>query len=194
VDTSQVAERIKAKFGEAGVEFHPETADPFIIVPAEKIVEICRFLREDSEIRLDAFSSITGVDWPEEGLIDVVYHLASYRHHHVCTLKVRLPRDHPEAPTIETVWKAANWFERETYDLLGVRFKGHSNLKRLLLPDDWEGHPLRKDYEEKPEYHGIETTREDPMKVLEPAPWGPAPAPKEKPESEKDKDGESEGS
>lgn len=195
METSQIAERIKGKFGEAGVEFHPETADSYIIVPAEKVVEICRFLRDDPEIHLNAFSSISGVDWPEEGRIDVVYHLASYEHHNVCVLKVQLPRENPEVPTLEGLWKAANWFERETYDLLGVRFTGHSNLKRLLLPDDWEGYPLRKDYEEKPMYHGMETTREDPMKVLKPAPWGPAPAKvkEEEPESKKDKDGDSEG-
>ncbi len=194
METSQVAERIKAKFGETGIEFRAETADPYVVVPAEKIVEICRFLKEDPEIHLDALSSISGVDWPEESLIDVVYHLASYRYHNVCALKVRLQRDNPDVPTVEGVWRAANWFEREIYDLFGVRFRGHSNLKRLLLPDDWVGHPLRKDYQEEPEYRGMKTTREDPMKAMAPAPWGAAPVKPEEPESEKDKDGKPEES
>jgi NADH-quinone oxidoreductase subunit C len=198
VETSKIAEKIKGKFGDAGVELQSETIDPFIVVPAEKIADICRFLRDDPEIHLNAFSSISGVDWPEEGLIDVVYHLASYKHHNVCVLKVRLSREKPEVPTIEGVWKAANWFERETFDLLGVIFTGHSNLKRLLLPDDWEGYPLRKDYEEQPSYHGMETTREDPMQVMKPAPWGPAPEPppeKKAAEAKEEtkKDGEGQG-
>jgi len=196
VDTSQIADRIRAAFGEEGIELHSETVDPYIVVPAGKIVDICRFVRDDPDISLEAFSSLAGVDWPEEGSIDVVYHLASYKYHNVCVLKVRLPRDRPEVPTIEGLWKAANWFERETYDLLGVTFAGHPNLKRLLLPEDWEGYPLRKDYEEKPMYHGMETTREDPLEVMRPAPWGPAPVSpesKEDPESKKDKDGELQG-
>jgi NADH-quinone oxidoreductase subunit C len=179
VDTVQLAERIRKKFGESAAVLVTETRDPYVVVPAKKIAEVCRFLHDDPEMFFDGFSSLTGVDMPAEGSIDVVYHLVSYRHHGLCVLKVRLPREDPEVPSVTGVWKAANWFERETYDLLGVRFSGHPDLRRLLLPEDWEGHPLRKDYEEKPEYHGMETTREDPLKVLKPAPWGPAPETKD---------------
>ena len=75
-------------------------------------------------------------------------------------LKVRTPRDAAEVPTVEGVWKAANWLEREIYDLLGVTFTGHSDLRRLLMPEDWIGYPLRKDFVEPEEYHGISTRRE----------------------------------
>ncbi len=175
MDTAGIAERLRARFGTEAVTLTTETADPFITVPVERLAEVCRFLQEDPEIRLDGFSSLSGVDWPEEGKIDVVYHLVSYLHGHLCTLKTRLARDNPKVPSVEAIWKAANWFEREAYDLLGIRFLGHPNLRRLLMPEDWVGHPLRKDYVEQASYHGMETTREDPLDILKPAPWGPAP-------------------
>ena len=79
-------------------------------------------------------------------------------------LKVDASRDKPKVPSVETVWKAANWLEREIYDLLGVEFVGHSDLRRLLMPEDWVGHPLRKDFVEPDEYHGISTRRESLLK------------------------------
>jgi NADH-quinone oxidoreductase subunit C len=89
----------------------------------------------------------------------VVYHLFSYTHNQQIVLKVDLPRDNPKIPTVEGVWKVANWFEREVYDLFGVIFDGHSDLRRIMLPEDWTGYPLRKDYVEQEEYDGISTQR-----------------------------------
>ncbi len=93
-------------------------------------------------------------------MIEVVYHLFSYRHRHAVVVKAAASRDAPTLPTVSTVWRAAIWQEREIFDLLGVVFTGHPDLRRILLPEDWVGHPLRKDYVEPTEYHGISTKRE----------------------------------
>jgi NADH-quinone oxidoreductase subunit C len=106
------------------------------------------------------------VDWPKRNVIEVVYHLFSYRHRHAIVLKVEVDRAAARVPTVEGVWKAANWFEREVYDLFGVEFTGHPDLRRIMLPDDWVGHPLRKDYLEAGGYRGIANTREDPLVEL----------------------------
>jgi NADH-quinone oxidoreductase subunit C len=121
-------------------------------------------------------------------VIEVVYHLLSYRHRHAFVLKVEAARAAPVIPTVEVVWKAANWHEREVYDLFGVDFPGHPDLRRILLPDDWVGHPLRKDYQEAGGYHGISNVRENPLVELRrlderaraeaaPPPAPPPPAP-----------------
>ncbi len=95
----------------------------------------------------------------------MVYHLFSYTLRHWMVLKVDTPRDNPVVPTVSGVWRAAEWQEREVYDLLGVTFTGHPDLRRILMPEDWPGHPLRKDFVEPQEYHGISTSRESLLKV-----------------------------
>jgi NADH-quinone oxidoreductase subunit C len=95
----------------------------------------------------------------------VVYHVYSYEKKHRIVLKCFLDRADPVLPTVQEVWRAANWQERECFDLLGVLFDGHPDLRRLLLPDDWEGHPLRKDYTEPDHYHGIPTVRPNPIEL-----------------------------
>ena len=137
-----------------------EAKDPFIRVEPAAILAVCQFLRDEPDLQFDALSNETGVDYKAKGVIEVVYHLYSYPHRHAIVLKVDAPRDNPVVPSIETVWKAANWLEREIYDLLGVTFEGHSDLRRLLMPEDWIGYPLRKDFVEPEEYHGISTRRE----------------------------------
>ena len=96
----------------------------------------------------------------------MVYHLYSLVHRHGLVLKAETDRDAPTIATVESVWKAATWLEREIYDLFGVNFAGHSDLRRILLPDDWVGHPLRKDYQEAGGYHGIGNERPDPLVQL----------------------------
>jgi NADH-quinone oxidoreductase subunit C len=113
------------------------------IVP-EKIVSVCGFLKYDQGfVRL---STVTGVDWyPAEPRFEVVYHLHSLDRNERLRLKCRLPGGDPEIDSVTEVWRGANWFERETFDLFGVRFRNHPDLRRIMLPDNWEGHPLRKD-------------------------------------------------
>jgi NADH-quinone oxidoreductase subunit C len=132
-----------------------------MVVDPAAIVEVCGFLKDDPETAMDCLSNQSGVDYKDR--IEVVYHLFSYRHRHNAILKVKLPRDNPSVPTLEGLWKSANWMEREIFDLLGVNFEGHSDLRRLLMPEDWPGYPLRKDFVEPLEYHGISTTRESPI-------------------------------
>jgi len=137
-----------------------QAKDPFIRVEPAAIVPVCQFLRDEPDLQFNVLSNETGVDYKAKGVIEVVYHLYSYPHRHAIVLKVDAPRDNPVVPSVETVWKAANWLEREIYDLLGVTFEGHSDLRRLLMPEDWIGYPLRKDFVEPEEYHGISTRRE----------------------------------
>lgn len=119
---------------------------PGAFVPAERLLEICRFLREEASFDLDYCSFVSAVDRPEAGTIEVVYHLFSMTAHHELLLKVRTPREAPRVPSVTGIWSGANWHERETYDLFGVVFEGHPDLRRIMMTEDWTGHPLRKDY------------------------------------------------
>jgi NADH-quinone oxidoreductase subunit C len=114
------------------------------IAPA-KIVSVCGFLKYDQQfVRL---SSVTAVDWyPAEPRFDVVYHLHSFERKLRVRLKCRISGTGPEIESVTGVWRSANWYEREVWDLFGIRFTGHPGLKRIMMPDDWDGHPLRKDY------------------------------------------------
>jgi NADH-quinone oxidoreductase subunit C len=160
MDAATIHERLRARFGERVTAADLEAKDPWVRVEAGAIHDVCLYLRDDPELRFDVLSNETGVDYKNDGEIEVVYHLYSYPHRHQVVIKVRTPRDAAVVPTVETVWKAANWLEREIYDLLGVDFTGHCDLRRLLMPEDWVGYPLRKDFVEPDEYHGISTRRE----------------------------------
>jgi NADH-quinone oxidoreductase subunit C len=109
---------------------------------------------------------LTGVDLPAKDQIAVVYHLYSYEHRHRLVMKAFLPRQSPHIASLSAIWPVANWQERECYDLLGVVFDGHPDLRRILMPEDWQGYPLRKDYKEGADYHGIPTTRPNPLELL----------------------------
>ena len=109
--------------------------------------EACALLRDDPECAFNFLSDITCVDWhPSEPRFEVIYHLLSMSKKERVRLKVRLEDSSPAVDSITSVWPAANFFEREVFDLFGIRFLGHPYLRRLLMPEDWEGHPLRKDY------------------------------------------------
>ena len=151
--------RLEQQFPGKVSDFKGEVKEPYLTVAAEAIVDVCRFLRDDSNLKFEVLSDLTALDWPKEEKIQVVYHLYSYSEHHQIVLKVDLPRDNPRIATMEGVWKVANWLEREVYDLFGVIFEGHGDLRRIMLPEDWVGHPLRKDYLEQEEYDGMSTQR-----------------------------------
>jgi NADH-quinone oxidoreductase subunit C len=118
------------------------------LVPREHIVEICSHLKASPDARFDFLSDLCGVDRgpEEEPRFEVNYHLFSTTLHHRLRLKVLLKEEDANVPTVTNVWRTANWHERETFDLFGVRFEGHPDLRRILLPDDWQGHALRKDF------------------------------------------------
>jgi NADH-quinone oxidoreductase subunit C len=118
-----------------------------IFIERSLIREACVLLRDDRDCPFNFLSDVTGVDlYPSEPRFEVVYHLLSIPKKERVRLKVRLNGDNPSLDSVTSVWPAANFFEREVYDLFGVRFSGHPYLRRLLMPEDWEGHPLRKDY------------------------------------------------
>jgi NADH-quinone oxidoreductase subunit C len=129
----------------AGVKFDREEMTIYVI--REAIREACALLRDDPNCPFNYLSDVTCVDWyPSEPRFEVVYHLLSIPHKERVRLKVRLNGDAPALDSITSVWPGANYFEREVFDLFGVRFNGHPYLRRLLMPENWEGHPLRKDY------------------------------------------------
>jgi NADH-quinone oxidoreductase subunit C len=165
-----IFKRLEGELGQATVfDYHGDAKkdkDPWFRVAPDHIENVCELLRASPDLSFDYLECITGVDYPEDKKIVVVYHLYSYREKHRVVLKVSLDRDRPIVPTVVNVWSTANWQERECFDLLGVDFAGHPNLRRLLLPDDWQGHPLRKDYKESDDYHGIPTVRPNPIDLL----------------------------
>ncbi len=157
---SEIYDRVTQEFPGVAGEFNGEAFDPYFTVNSAPIKEVCICLRDDPELKFEILSDLTGLDFPKENKIQVVYHLHSYSLRHQIVLKVDLPREEPRIATMETVWKVANWLEREAFDLFGIIFEGHSDLRRIMLPEDWKGHPLRKDYLEEEEYDGISTQRE----------------------------------
>jgi NADH-quinone oxidoreductase subunit C len=171
--SADIIAALEAKFGDRIKSKKLDAIDPFAVVAPEDLVEVCRFLRDDPGLRFDLLNCVSGVDYfepdpkkaPKAGFephLEVVYHMQSFAYRHRFVLKVSLPRwkgdkpgQLPEVPTVTGVWPAADWHEREVYDLCGVWFVGHPDPRRMLLAEDWEGHPLRKDYEFPLEYHGI---------------------------------------
>ncbi|MEQ1587843.1 MAG: NADH-quinone oxidoreductase subunit C [Cyclobacteriaceae bacterium] len=130
---------------------------PFgVIVKNEALLSVCERLYNDPAFYFDMLSCITGVDnGPEAGMMEVIYHLYSIPFNHSLALKVVLPRENPELESVVSVWKSANWLEREVYDMFGIAFKNHPDLRRILMPADWKGFPLRKDYKHEEYYRGV---------------------------------------
>jgi NADH-quinone oxidoreductase subunit C len=173
MDAKAIHEKLEQRFGDAITGVNLETIDPWIEVAPEALPEICRFLRDEPDLRFNFLNCVSGVDYlqpdPKKAAktewdphLEVVYHLSSMEHKHRLVVKLILPRwkdgvegQLPEVPTVSDVWSTAEWHEREVFDLCGVRFLGHPDLRRILCPEDWEGHPLRKDYQMPIEYHGI---------------------------------------
>ncbi len=153
-----IAKLLEGRFPNAVKGVVTDKGDPWIEVEAGSVPEILGFLKEEEGLKFDLLLMVTGVDRPAAeggGSIEVVYHLLSTVEGHQLVLKAVLPRDKPACPSAAGVYPAALWHERETYDMLGVEFTGHPDLRRILCPEDWVGHPLRKDYEYPEEYGGI---------------------------------------
>ena len=155
LDSVQIHQILKEKFADAVLEEAADAVDPFIVVKPEVIEDLAYFCRDDSRLEFDLLSCISGVDYPERNVIEVIYCLDSTPNKHWLIVKVALPRDNAQVHTVENVWRTADWHERETYDLLGVNFQGHHNLIRILCAEDWVGYPLRKDYVMPESFRGI---------------------------------------
>jgi NADH-quinone oxidoreductase subunit C len=147
-----IVEEIATAKPDAGMNSMPLS----IIIEAEDILNVCRTLHQHSETYFDMLSCLTAIDnGPETGTMEVIYNLYSIPYNYPLMLKVLLPRENPEVDTVSTIWKTAGWHEREAYDLYGIKFKDHPDLRRILLPADWEGFPLRKDYNHQQYYRGV---------------------------------------
>ncbi|MDQ3804261.1 MAG: NADH-quinone oxidoreductase subunit C, partial [Acidobacteriota bacterium] len=142
-----LAKRLRGKFADAVTGAFTFLNQLSVHVKAESIVEVCRALRDDAETPFDYLSDLTCVHWPErdEAPFEIVYNLYSTSKNERVRLKVAAGEGEG-VESVTGVWPAANWMEREVFDLFGVRFRNHPDLRRLLLPPDWDGHPLRKDY------------------------------------------------
>lgn len=144
------SDKVRKKFLEKFADRVEDIGDisdmPSFAVPADTIVEACEYLKSEPELGFDYLMSLTAVDRTED--FEVVYHLYSIPLKHYITLKVKVGREKPAVPTVTGVWKAADWQEREVYDMFGIDFEGHPDLRRILLEQDWVGFPLRKDYVE----------------------------------------------
>jgi NADH-quinone oxidoreductase subunit C len=144
---SPVLARLVERFGDAVLSVHSELGDDTALVRREKIVEICTFLRDDPALAFDLAVDLTGVDYlGEEPRFEVVYHLYSIPKKRRVRVKARVPESDPAIASVTSVWPGMNWYEREAYDMYGIVFTGHPNLKRILMYEEFVGHPLRKDY------------------------------------------------
>jgi len=145
-----VVERVKAEFPGAVLHDHDQHGDHTLVIRREHVVDVMRFLRDTPELAFEMLSDECGVDRLEHPdqfeRFEVVCHLYSLTHNHRVRVRVPIPEDDPSMDTLTVLWKGADWFEREVWDMYGIRFPGHPDLRRILLYDQFEGHPLRKDY------------------------------------------------
>lgn len=142
---NELVARFKARFGEAIREAWTDRKQAILLVERGRLLEIAQYVREEE--KFDLLSDLTAVDWPKrEKRFDVILNLYSFAKNERLRLKIHAAADEP-VPSVAGVWGTANWLEREAYDMFGIVFDGHPNLKRILLPDEWQGHPLRKDYD-----------------------------------------------
>ncbi|MCH7808341.1 MAG: NADH-quinone oxidoreductase subunit C [Planctomycetes bacterium] len=160
---------LKAQFGEAIEKVVGGGQHPYVQVAADRWVEVAFFLRDDTRLRFNLLRSISSLDLSEDSKLACVYDLMYVSTEELGKLirttrefcvRVVTDRDDPLIPSVAKVWPAADWHEREAFDLMGIKFSDHPDLRRILCPDDWEGHPLRKDYEFPLAYHGIPATTE----------------------------------
>ncbi len=151
MDPLQIDKMIEEKFAGQVLGTTTHAGQVGVMVKKDRIKDICQFLRDDPGLRMDHLADLTAVDYskyPGDAgpRFEVVYNLISTVYRHRIRIKVRVPEEDARIDTVSSVWQTANWHERETFDLMGIRFDDHPDLRRILLPEDWEGHPLRKEY------------------------------------------------
>jgi len=151
----EIHAKLQKEFGEDILELNTETLDPWIKIRPENFFKVAKFLKEDEDLLFTSLMCLSGVDYGADSDLGVVYNLHSMKKKHKIAIRVNVSRENPKVPSVETIWRTADWHERETYDLFGIEFEGHRDLRRILCPDDWEGYPLRKDYIVQEYYHGI---------------------------------------
>ncbi len=144
----EIVEKIKEKFPGEVISIKEFRDQVSVTLRKNKIHDICRYLHDEPELYFDYLTDLCGVDYlgRKDKRFEVVYHLYSIKHRHRLRLKAEVSESDPTIDSVMPVWVGANWHEREAYDLYGIVFRGHPDLRRILMPEDWEGHPLRKDY------------------------------------------------
>lgn len=146
-ESKDPVEAIRAQFPKACLEVVTFRGETTVYIDPPRIADVCLYLRDADGLRFNFLIDVTGIDYyPDEPRFAVAYHLYSMLYNRKLRLKVRLPGDNPHVPTVTGVWPTANWQEREAYDMFGIIFDGHPDLRRILTAADWEGHPQRKDY------------------------------------------------
>jgi NADH-quinone oxidoreductase subunit C len=153
--SQQIATAITDRFGTKITATHVDNKHPRVHLDAENWRDVAEFIFSDPSLKLDWMANLSGVDYVADGKMCVVYDLWSFDLGHTFAVKVYTPRDKPSVPSVADLWPAADWHEREAFDMFGIDFPGHPDLRRILCADDWEGFPLRKDYVFPREYHGI---------------------------------------
>ena len=148
MEALQIAERIKERFPEEFLDVREFRGQVSVTLKKERILDIFRYLHDDPDLFLDYLVDVCGADYlgKKEKRFEVVYHLYSITHRHAVRIKAEVDGDKPYIDSVMPIWTGANWHEREAYDMYGIVFNGHPDLRRVLLPEDWEGYPLRKDY------------------------------------------------
>lgn len=157
---TQIAQQLSEHFGSAITQSWPEDKHPRVHIGAQHWRAVAEWLRHDAGLSFDWLGCLTAVDYVADDQFCVVYDLYSMQHKHWFAVKVYVDRKQPRIPSVVDLWTAADWHEREAYDMMGIVFDGHPDLRRILLPEDWEGYPLRKDYVFPRQYHGIPGTTE----------------------------------
>lgn len=150
----EIHDNLKAKFGNAVTDAKLDALQPWIRIDAAQMLGVCRFLHDENGFEFDYLSCLSGVDH-NDGTLGVVYHLFSMTRKHKIVLKASCPKDQPTVQSVASVWGTANWHEREAYDMFGIVFSGHPDLRRILCADDFPGHPLRKDFKVPEFYNGM---------------------------------------
>ena len=151
---NEIHQKVSSACEGAVVDAKLDALQPWIQIAPDKIERVCQYLSSEDDLAFDYLMCLSGVDY-NNGTLGVVYHLSSIKHRHTIVLKTSCPKDHAHVASVSMIWGTANWHEREAYDLLGIVFDGHPDLRRILLPYDWEGYPLRKDYKVQEFYNGI---------------------------------------
>jgi NADH-quinone oxidoreductase subunit C len=160
---------LEKRFGDTVTDTVLEGGHPYAVIKAERWPEVAEFLRDEPSLGFNLLNSISGLDLLEADKLACVYDMSRVpldcggeliTETHTFAVRVVTERSAPSIPSVADVWPAANWHEREVFDLFGIEFPGHPDLRRILCPEDWEGHPLRKDYAYPLEYHGIPGTTE----------------------------------
>ena len=165
MESLEIVEKLKEKFGAEIIDVSEFMGQYAVSLKPAKIMDICRYLHDDPDLYMDYLADLCGVDYPDRKYrFEVVYNLFSIKHRHRIRIKALLQEKDPNVDSVVPVWAGANWHEREACDMYGIVFDGHPDLRRILMPDDWEGYPLRKDYPLKgpddAEYKGMDELKD----------------------------------